>query len=242
MKLKLLCLPYAGGSAASIYLSWKKKLQNHIQVVPLELAGRGRRIQEPLINSLNTTINDLIKLNIDILQDESQPYAIFGHSMGGLLAYEFCQRIHDLSLHPPEKLIVSAFQPPDIKLEGNYHLLSIDEFAEKMKKNQNIPSTIFEDPTMYKVFIPILYSDYQLVFKYQFAPKKQLMNTDLILFTGIKDYSVYQNRKGWASHTNGSFLDAVFDGGHFFIRENEQEVLDKIHEIFSDFPNTTFLK
>ncbi|MDU6373717.1 MAG: thioesterase domain-containing protein, partial [Bradyrhizobium sp.] len=45
--MRLICLPYAGGSAM-IYARWRRLLPSWIEVVPLELPGRGARMDEPL--------------------------------------------------------------------------------------------------------------------------------------------------------------------------------------------------
>ncbi|MBD1379483.1 thioesterase II family protein [Metabacillus arenae] len=232
-KMRLLCLPYAGGSAASIYLSWKRKLKEKIEVLPLELAGRGKRLREPLCTSVNEMVDDLIQKSLPVLQDDSRPYAIFGHSMGGLLAYELCNKIQELGLPAPTCLIVSGFHPPDKKIEGNLHQLPLDEFAEVIKKSGNVPPSIFEDRDLYNLFIPILHADYKLVFSYQYKPKATVLNTDLYAFTGKEDYKVYHQRKEWMIHTIGKFQDFVFEGGHFFIRQSEEQVLEKIEEILS---------
>ncbi|MDQ0272980.1 surfactin synthase thioesterase subunit [Cytobacillus purgationiresistens] len=172
----------------------------------------------------------MIEKNKSLLED-GNPYNIFGHSMGGLLAYEFCQKINELGLPLPENLFVSAFQPPDIKLEGDIHLLPMDDFAEKMRKGGNIPESIFLDKDLYNLFIPILYADYKLVFQYIYKPKEIVMKNNLHIFTGNTDFKVYQLRKEWSRHTQGYFEDHIFEGGHFFIRESEQKVLEKIVSI-----------
>ncbi|HDR4862742.1 thioesterase domain-containing protein [Bacillus cereus] len=232
-KMRLLCLPYAGGSAASIYLPWKRKLKEEVEVIPLELAGRGKRIKEPLLQSVDEMVTDLIeKTSLILSEGEERPYAIFGHSMGGLLAYQFCRKINELNLPQPSNLIVSGFQPPDIKLKGDIHILPIDEFAKKMAQTGNIPVSIFKDSNLYNLFIPILYCDYKAVFNYEYQPADSI-KTDLHIFTGKNDYPVYHLRKEWSRHTDEKFEVHVFEGGHFFIREDELEVLNRIKSILS---------
>lgn len=231
-KARLLCLPYAGGSAASIYLPWKRKLENHVEVFPLELAGRGKRVREPLNVTVENVVNDLYEKHKHILQD-GEPYHLFGHSMGGLLAYELCSKIHQENLQLPENLFVSGFQPPHIKLEGTLHLLPVDEFAENMKRSGTIPATVFHDKDLYNLFIPILYADYKLVFEYIYKPGAEILKNNLHIFTGNTDFKVYTHREEWARYTKGDFETHVFAGGHFFIRESEREVLDRIESILS---------
>ena len=51
--ISLYCLPYSGGSAA-MYYKWRSVLSDNITLRPLEPAGRGTRIRQPL-----TFINNL---------------------------------------------------------------------------------------------------------------------------------------------------------------------------------------
>ena len=44
-KLRLFCLPYAGGSAV-IYNNWFKSLPPEVEVCPVQLPGRGSRMLE----------------------------------------------------------------------------------------------------------------------------------------------------------------------------------------------------
>lgn len=89
-KIKLFCLPYAGGSSV-IFNSWKQYIDPSIELVPIELAGRGKRINEPLYNGVNDAVEDVFGLIKNKITDT--PYALFGHSMGGMISYELAQKI-----------------------------------------------------------------------------------------------------------------------------------------------------
>lgn len=69
-----------------MYYKWKNIMNNNIQLVPIELKGRGTRYGEGFYTDFEDAFND-IYLNIrdKIMEDE---YALFGHSMGSLLAFE----------------------------------------------------------------------------------------------------------------------------------------------------------
>src|SRR5688572_9848315 len=87
--LRLYCLPYAG-SSASVYVRWKRRLPAWIEVVPVELPGRGRRIGEPL----QTTVAGVLdRIASDVRPEPGQPFALFGHSLGAILAFELAHRL-----------------------------------------------------------------------------------------------------------------------------------------------------
>lgn len=50
-KIKLICIPYAGGSA-QVYKKWEKYIHSSVEVVPIELAGRGKRLLNPFIENI----------------------------------------------------------------------------------------------------------------------------------------------------------------------------------------------
>ena len=65
-RLRLFCLPYSGASAM-VYVRWRRVLPDWLQVCPLELPGRGMRMDEPLqrdIGALAAQLADEISREI----------------------------------------------------------------------------------------------------------------------------------------------------------------------------------
>ncbi|MCU0287008.1 MAG: thioesterase domain-containing protein, partial [Acidobacteria bacterium] len=126
-KFKLFCLPYAGGSAA-IYNKWRPYLDKRIELVPLDLAGRGRRIYDPLYDSIAEAVEDIY--NMIEKQLEDVPYSFFGHSMGGIMVYELAQKIRNLQRPQPIHIFIAGRGAPDIPGEDEkiFHKLPEDQF------------------------------------------------------------------------------------------------------------------
>src|SRR4029079_1523042 len=53
--VRLFCLPYAGGGA-SIFGSWQKNFSDTVEVCPVQLPGRGLRIEEPSFTEMNELV------------------------------------------------------------------------------------------------------------------------------------------------------------------------------------------
>ena len=104
-RLRLFCLPYSGASAM-VYVRWRRALPDWLQVCPLELPGRGRRMDEPLQSDIKALAAQLAE---EISRDLNGPYALFGHSLGGLLAFELAHALSARNLPAPlalfEKLL-----------------------------------------------------------------------------------------------------------------------------------------
>jgi len=108
-KTKLFCIPYAGGSA-NLYNKWAQTLSKDIELVPLELAGRGTRISEGFYKNLEVAVDDIFNQIVDHIYDSN--YAFFGHSLGAFLVYELTQKIMSLNLPLPKHIFFSGRRSP----------------------------------------------------------------------------------------------------------------------------------
>ena len=84
--LRLFCFPYAGGSAA-IYRLWHLNLPSNVEVCPVELPGRGRRLGEKPFERLDLLVESLDEVLVPLCREK--PFAFFGHSLGGSLPLNF---------------------------------------------------------------------------------------------------------------------------------------------------------
>lgn len=82
--ITLFCFPFAGGGA-SAYNSWVQKMKDTITVCPIQLPGREERIMEKPYHNMTDMLDELEET---IWENIRGPYAFWGHSMGGKIAYE----------------------------------------------------------------------------------------------------------------------------------------------------------
>ena len=82
-KITLFCLPFAGGGA-SAYNQWAKKMQGKVTVCPVQLPGREEQIMEKPYIDMSVMLDDLEEAVRKVVYG---PYALWGHSMGGKIAY-----------------------------------------------------------------------------------------------------------------------------------------------------------
>lgn len=114
MTIKLFTIPYSGSSAA-IYLKWRTLLPENIEVVPLEFPGRGKRFGSKLCDSMEELIDDLVQHIGSQLQ--GSPYALYGHSLGGLAAYELSVRLLESGQALPVHVFLSGCNPRTCVME-----------------------------------------------------------------------------------------------------------------------------
>src|SRR5205823_943244 len=79
--MRLYCLPHSGGSAGE-YVRWSDGLPG-VEVWGVQLPGRGQRVGEPPLTRMPALVAALVA-SVPF----RPPFALFGHSLGGLVAYE----------------------------------------------------------------------------------------------------------------------------------------------------------
>jgi medium-chain acyl-[acyl-carrier-protein] hydrolase len=220
---RLFIFPHAGGSPAA----FSKWTSGNIETYIAHYPGRGSRFNEPMIKKLDTLVENLLR-EIQPLLDK--PFALFGHSMGGLIAYELARSLQHFSLPRPPRLFISACAAPQLP-ESNppIHSLPEHEFLEASKKFNGVPAEISDQAEALNVLLPVLRADFEAVETYRFDPKEHPLDIPIIAFGGLDDERVRRERiEGWASQTNSTFKTQYFPGGHFFINTARDAVISSI--------------
>lgn len=230
-KIKLFCFPYAGGSAG-VYTSWKSKLDNSIELRPVELSGRGRRYKLPLYENMEKMINDVyneIRGELDTM-----PYVFFGHSMGSLIAYELYYKIKETKHNPPVHIFFSGHKAPHMKkTEKDLHNLSDEEFKKEILSIGGTPEELFDYPELVDLFIPILRADYKVVDTYKYKEKDEKIDCNISIFNGEDDIDEICDLKEWKIHTSKGCKEYLFRGGHFFINQSYNKIGNIINTTLS---------
>jgi len=232
-RIKLFCLPYAGGSSM-IYKSWRRYLDERIDLRPIELPGRGARFSEPLYSSTEEVVNDLYdKISGEL---DNQPYAVFGHSMGTILTYELVGKIIDHTKREPVHLFFSGRYPPFVEVnEKNIHTLPDKEFLARLQLLGGMNKEVIENKEILELFMPILRSDYKLVETYKHKGSIASFNCDITVLNGSSDdYVDGKEMHRWKECTTKNCRFYEFDDGHFFINKYKEDVAAVI--------NSTLLK
>lgn len=222
----LICLPYAGGSKA-VYYNWKGKFNNNIKLEPIELKGRGSRYSEGYYTDLEDAVND-IYLNIKdkIINEE---YAIFGHSMGSLLAFELYYKILESGGRIPKHIFFSGYMAPHCENKDEIiHDLPDDEFISKVLDFGGTPTEVSENKDILELAIPILRNDFKIVELYKYKHKSKPIQCDITILNGREDTMTPEELNGWKLHSTKNVNICTFEGNHFFIDDNLDEIIKLI--------------
>jgi medium-chain acyl-[acyl-carrier-protein] hydrolase len=227
-KSKLFLFPYAGGAAAS-YNGYRQYIDPTIEFRAIELAARGRRMRESNYDSIDDAVDDVFK----IIKDEltQTPYTLYGHSMGSMIAFELAYRIRDNHLPMPIHIILSGRAAPHISREGKrtLHHLSDEEFKKQLLEMGGTPKEFFDHPELLEVFLPLLKGDFRLTETYIHGKKDAPLAVDLTVLSGKDDEDTTEEVEAFRIHTSKTCDIHYFEGGHFFIHEEPQKVVNIIN-------------
>ncbi|SEL61907.1 Surfactin synthase thioesterase subunit [Roseateles sp. YR242] len=217
----LLVLPCAGASA-TMYLRWRRFLSAWLRLVPLELPGRGERYGEPLVEDFQTLVAQLAERYAESLRGQ---YVLLGHSMGALLAYGLAQTQRTLQRPLPNALFVCGSAAPALRDVTRFSGKLDDEvLIADLRRQGGTPEELFQSPELLRMTLDTLAADYRLCASYRHQQRAPLP-LPIHALGGRADEIAPASLTAWAHETAASFSMNWFEGGHFFIRQQEPEVL-----------------
>jgi surfactin synthase thioesterase subunit len=212
-RLRLICFPYAGAGTA-VFRAWPNALTGKIEVRAAHLPGRGSRLREvrfeqmnPLAETLTATLHPLL----------DRPFALFGHSLGALVAFEVARNLRSRGMNP-EHLIVSGSIAPQIPDPARpIHQLPEEEFLRELKNLNGMPQGVLDSRELLEIVLPAVRSDFTVLETYKYNPQPPL-DCPITVFGGIRDpRTTKTGLEGWRTQTNKAFDLLMLEGDHFFI-------------------------
>lgn len=233
-RIKLLCIPHAGGSSITFW-SWLKYIADNIDIIPIELAGRGMRSNETLCTDMEAAVQDVISFIERNIGDV--PYAIFGHSMGSWIAFETALKIMTCNIKKPVHLYFSGNIAPHCEIiEENISHLPDDKFIKAILDLGNTPKEIFENYESRDLFLPILRADYKIIETYINRRRNLRFDCPVSILYGKRDKLPVKDIKQWSIYAS-EFEYVEMEGGHMYINENRKELIHYINKTLSNCKN-----
>ena len=214
--LRLVCLPYAGGGTAS-YHRWRPVMPKDVDLLPLALPGHDGRLNLPLSTDLLELADSLREeLSVHALD---RPFAILGHSMGGLLAFEIVRSLRRHNQALPRLIVLTACWPPHtIVIKEPMHKLPDAELVDTLQQRYGgIPVVVRDNPELQKLLLPALRADMQMIETYSYVDEPPL-DVPLLAMGGTDDPAISASHlQEWQRHTTRECDVRLLPGGHFFL-------------------------
>jgi surfactin synthase thioesterase subunit len=222
---RLFCFPYAG-AGASVFLSWTDALAEHLDVWAVQPPGRETRLREPSLARVEDVVDALLPA---LLPFADRPFALFGHSLGALVAFELARRLErDGERRPVHVFVSGAGAPHRPRTKPPIRHLPDAEFRREIARTGGTPSAVIENEELMELFLPMLRADFTQAETYS-CGAADAIDAPITALGGTEDVQVDRARlAAWAELTRAACRRLDLPGGHFFLRESRDPLLEVI--------------
>lgn len=212
-RVRLVCLGYAGASAV-LYKDWPELFPPTVDVCPVQLPGRGARSGEPRYEDVADAVEGISEALGEL---PPLPLALYGHSLGGLLAFELARELTHLG-EPPVHLFPVASPAPHLPLgRPPIHDGPEDALLGYLREMGGTPDEVLEKRWLLGMFLPTVRADLRMFETYVHG-RDAALPCPITALGGAEDPHVSADAlEGWRQHTVGPFQRRAFPGGHFFV-------------------------
>jgi surfactin synthase thioesterase subunit len=220
--LRLFCFPYAGAGSA-VYRDWASDFPESVDVCAIEPPGRFARHREPLPSELSGFVRSL-DAAIDPYLD--LPFAVFGYSLGALMAFEWLRLLRRRRGPEPKHLTVAAAKAPQLPLR--LPAISAEPtpalIAELERRYGALEPAVKGDPEMLEIAVKIMRADLGMLEHYAYREEPRLA-CPILAVGGTADVSSFPTElEAWRLQTSRDFRATWLPGGHFFLRTSGSEL------------------
>ncbi|WP_121639838.1 thioesterase II family protein [Virgibacillus sp. Bac330] len=243
-KFKLFCIPHAGASA-SVYYKWFRDLDDTmIDLYPLELKGRGARLEEPFYSDFNEMMNDVYGMVTNILSTKDS-YMLFGHSMGAYVAFRLESMLERKLGVKAAHVFLSGREAPIVWGENKRKIshLNNQEFLHEIKSYGGIDENYLHDQDVLDMILPIIRNDFRIIETLDTSDKNKCLQSPITILNGKEDFYNPENIDLWNNYSSASCQFKYYSGGHFYMEDHLEELNHCIYEIAKkNFDDAIILK
>jgi surfactin synthase thioesterase subunit len=237
----LLCFHHAG-AGVSAYARWQERLGPAAEVMPVLLPGRDARFREPRITERAAL---LAELETVAALTEGRPYALYGHSLGGLVAHSFAAA-RQAAGAPPFAVVIGAVLPPQLRSTLAHSAELPDASLLRLLVRHGVlpPSAADEEDAgglFRRRVLPCLRDDLRLARDLTGHAGPPLRMPVLALAGRDDPVAPPAGVAQWERYAVGGFRLRLVDGGHLFVRDKALPRLlgEELERFAAQAPATT---
>lgn len=242
---RLICLPYAGGGV-SAFGPWRSHIPPSIEVYVLQLPGRENHLSQPPLTEWDAAIEAVIDAARSL---PGARLGFYGHSMGGLMAFDAAARMTDQLTH----VFVGACAPPHDNIAQRKTLRALldapsdDARLNAMIHAVGVATPALDDPAVREIAARVLKSDLLLcanrpTMRPHHGPERRTASPfpPMTVYRGAYDpLTNADDLAGWRrsipDHASGDIAMVNIHGDHFFMATAPDIILaDIAQKLISD--------
>ena len=215
--LPLFCLPHAGGGA-SAYRAWLGKVPG-VDVLPVQPPGREGRLRDTPHERMTSLVGELASVITEVAG--ARPYAVYGHSLGALVAFETLREIRRRSGEQPVRLFVSGCVAPHCTYDDGPPVVGMSqpELVQMLRQLGGTPDWLLADPEVLQMILPAVRADFSVKETYSYVTAAPLDVPVTVLASTADARAPFEYQQKWRELTSADFETHTLTGGHFAVFE-----------------------
>lgn len=227
---RLVCFPHAGGSATA-YMRLARALPADLDVVCVQYPGRQDRYEEEPFTAISSLVEAVAgELAHTLAEEPGRPYALFGHSMGALVAFETARLLGLRELPTPQRLFLSGRAAPGLPSRTPGVPFDDAGVLADVRRLGGTDQAMLDNPEILEMVLPALRADYRALAGYRWRGGEPLPAAMTVLIGDSDPMVTVQEAVGWREHTRGDFALEVFPGGHFYLTDHLDRIAESVTE------------
>ena len=230
---RLFCF-HSMGTGAELFTRFLLEPPANTEIFAIQTPGREERLSEPAYERIEVLVDKIIS---EIFPWLDKNFVIWGHSFGGIVAYEVIRSLQERHKLEPQHFMVTGTVAPSL-----IHIWQKREVIVKSAIEENTPEYLIsllryvENAEFITDIFPIMRKDMPLLMNYRYKDG-QLLNCPITAFGANQDDLVYLDEIApWKKCTKSTFNLNEVDGDHWFLNSNREVILRKLNTIISQ-PN-----
>jgi len=182
------------------------------------LPGRGVRSGKSALTNMADVIADVAKHHAD----DASSIALFGHSIGALIAFEFARLLRRENRTSPVQLFVSACHAPHIPpARPAMHELPDAPLVDVLRRLGGTPPEVLASSKLRAALLRPYRADLAVYETYRYSHERPF-SCPISAFAGMDDAAVtYADLSEWRRHTEADCTIDVFPGDHFYLQRTD---------------------
>lgn len=222
----LYIFPHAGGNA-TFYVPFSREFSADIKRIAVQYPGQRDGYGLPPLASVPALADEIFAIMKQSTRTDD-PVAFFGHSMGGLLAFEVALRFQSEG-HHVAAIFVSACSAPGHTRYKQIQGFSDNDMLNFAAKMTGANPDFFANEEFRARVLPTLRAA-RTIAGYN-CPPETTVSCPIYAFIGDKDWiATQEDMAPWRDRTTAEFAIRVFPGDHFYLTNHWSELVRDIED------------
>ncbi|MFE7529812.1 thioesterase II family protein [Kitasatospora sp. NPDC057542] len=207
-----------------MFWKWRQLAPLGLRLAPLQLPGREERTNEEPFRSVADAVHALLPDAVAAAAGHRR-VAVFGHSMGAVLAFELARALEERTEIPVAHVYVSGSPGPYHGRAENTVDLDDDTFLAAVEQFAGHRHPAFEFPEFRELLLPMLRADVAMHESYRPLSDAPIQ-APVSCLRGDQDTLVSADDAAqWCKVTTGRFTYIERPGGHMYLLDTPAELL-----------------